>query len=107
VDEAGHYPSPDLLDRLRSNLRAPKGIPIRAAMAGNPGDPGHFWLARSARAAAEEEVEALGDGERTPLEVEELEGLLAHRQEAPRWVCQSSEKRRQRSRWEAGFTSPD
>jgi hypothetical protein len=45
VDEAGQYATPDLLDRLRSNLRGPRGIPIRQVMAANPGDPGHHWLA--------------------------------------------------------------
>lgn len=45
VDEAGHYAAPDLLDRLRSNLRGPRGLPVRVAMAANPGDPGHHWLA--------------------------------------------------------------
>ena len=45
IDEAGHFASPELLDRLRSNLRAPAGIPLRMVMAANPGDPGHFWLA--------------------------------------------------------------
>lgn len=46
VDEAGHYATPELLDRLRSNLRGPKDMPIRCAMAANPGDPGHFWIAK-------------------------------------------------------------
>ncbi len=45
VDEAGHYASPDLLDRLRSNLRAREGMATRVVMAANPGDPGHHWLA--------------------------------------------------------------
>ena len=46
IDEAGQYANPDLLDRLRSNLRGPKGMPIRMLMAANPGDPGHHWLSR-------------------------------------------------------------
>jgi hypothetical protein len=46
IDEAGQYASPDLLDRMRSNLRAPRGVPIRMVMAANPGGPGHHWLAR-------------------------------------------------------------
>jgi hypothetical protein len=45
VDEAGQYPEPALLDRLRSNMRARKGVPIRFVMAANPGDVGHHWLA--------------------------------------------------------------
>lgn len=46
VDEAGQYASAELLDRLRSNLRGPKDIPIRMAMAANPGDVGHSWIAK-------------------------------------------------------------
>ena len=45
VDEAGQWATPELLDRLRSNLRGPKGIPIRCVMAANPGDVGHQWIA--------------------------------------------------------------
>jgi hypothetical protein len=45
-DELGQYARPDLIDRLRSNLRGPKGIPIRAVFAANPGDVGHQWLAK-------------------------------------------------------------
>src|SRR5258706_12975613 len=44
-DEVGQYATPDLLDRLRSGLRGPKGLPLRFAMAANPGDVGHQWLA--------------------------------------------------------------
>jgi hypothetical protein len=46
VDEAQQYATPELLDRLRSNLRGPKDMPIRQIMAANPGGPGHYWLAR-------------------------------------------------------------
>lgn len=45
TDEAGQYASPDLLDLLRSNLRAPAGIPTRMVVAANPGGAGHHWLA--------------------------------------------------------------
>ncbi len=45
VDEAGQYSDPVLLDRLRSNLRGPKGMPVRMIMAANPADVGHHWLA--------------------------------------------------------------
>lgn len=45
IDEAGQYASPDLLDRLRSNLRGPKDLPIRVVLAANPGDVGHQWIA--------------------------------------------------------------
>ncbi len=46
VDEAGQYTSPQLLDLMRSNLRAPKGIPLRMQIAANPGGPGHSWIAK-------------------------------------------------------------
>lgn len=46
VDEAGQYASPALVDRLRSSLRAPKGIPTRFIVLGNPGGAGHHWLAK-------------------------------------------------------------
>ena len=46
IDEAGQFPTPDLLDRLRSNLRGPKDLPIRCVLAANPGDVGHQWLAK-------------------------------------------------------------
>ncbi len=46
VDEGGHFPTPDLLDILRSNLRGPKDMPIRMVIAANPGGPGHHWLAK-------------------------------------------------------------
>jgi hypothetical protein len=46
IDEAGQYPDPALLDLLRSNLRGPKGMPIRTVIAANPGGVGHFWLAK-------------------------------------------------------------
>lgn len=46
IDEAGQYPDPALLDMLRSNLRGPKGVRIRAVVAANPGGVGHYWLAK-------------------------------------------------------------
>lgn len=46
VDEAGQYSSPALVDRLRSSLRAPAGVPTRFIMAANPGGAGHAWLVR-------------------------------------------------------------
>ncbi len=46
IDEAGQYATPDLLDKLRSNLRGPAGMPIRCVLAANPGDVGHQWLAK-------------------------------------------------------------
>lgn len=46
TDEAGQFPTPDLLDILRSNLRGPRDMPIRMIVAANPGGPGHYWLAK-------------------------------------------------------------
>ena len=46
IDECGQYAEPSLLDRLRSNLRGPKGMPIRCVLAANPADVGHAWLAK-------------------------------------------------------------
>lgn len=46
IDEAGQYATPELLDKLRSNMRGPKGMPIRVCLAANPGDAGHQWLAK-------------------------------------------------------------
>ncbi|HZF18544.1 MAG TPA: phage terminase large subunit [Burkholderiales bacterium] len=45
IDEAEQFPTPGLLDLLRSNLRGPKGVPVRCAIAANPGDIGHAWIA--------------------------------------------------------------
>lgn len=45
VDELTQFPDPRLVDRLRSNLRAPGGVPLRLVLAGNPGDVGHAWVA--------------------------------------------------------------
>lgn len=44
VDEAGQYASPALVDRLRSSLRAPLGVPTRFFILANPGGAGHHWL---------------------------------------------------------------
>jgi hypothetical protein len=46
IDEGGQWATPDTLDLMRSNLRAPKGIAIRVVIAANPGGPGHHWIAR-------------------------------------------------------------
>ena len=46
VDEAGQYPSPTLLDRLRSSLRASEGVPLRMVLLANPGGAGHHWITR-------------------------------------------------------------
>jgi hypothetical protein len=44
LDEIGQYASSELPDRLRANMRAPKGIKPQILMAGNPGDVGQAWL---------------------------------------------------------------
>jgi hypothetical protein len=46
IDEAGQFATPNLLDLLRSNLRGPRGMPIRMVIAANPGGPGHHWIAK-------------------------------------------------------------
>lgn len=46
LDEVGQFATPELLDRLRSNLRGPKDLPIRCVLAANPGDVGHQWVAK-------------------------------------------------------------
>ncbi len=45
IDEAEQFPTPWLLDLLRSNLRGPKGVAIRFVIAANPGSVGHAWIA--------------------------------------------------------------
>jgi hypothetical protein len=45
IDEAGQFPTPDLLDRLRSSLRGPKALPVRTVIAANPAGAGHQHLA--------------------------------------------------------------
>ena len=44
-DETGQFPSPEPLDRMRSNLRGPKEVPTRTVIVANPGDAGHQWIA--------------------------------------------------------------
>ncbi|MFP3942081.1 MAG: terminase large subunit domain-containing protein, partial [Thermoanaerobaculia bacterium] len=46
IDELTQWPDPGLVDTLRGGLRAPRGIPVRAVFAMNPGGPGHGWCAR-------------------------------------------------------------
>jgi hypothetical protein len=46
IDEAGQFATPDLLDKLRSNLRGPRDLPLRCVLAANPGDVGHQWIAK-------------------------------------------------------------
>ncbi|MCW5601813.1 phage terminase large subunit [Nitrosomonas sp.] len=46
IDECGQYASPALIDRLRSSLRGPIGVPTRMIILANPGGPGHHWIAK-------------------------------------------------------------
>jgi hypothetical protein len=46
IDEGTQWSTPTLLDRLRSNLRGPRGIPTRIVLLVNPGDVGHGWVAK-------------------------------------------------------------
>lgn len=46
VDEVTQFATPDLIDRLNSNLRGPAGSPLRVCYAGNPGEAGHMWVAQ-------------------------------------------------------------
>jgi len=45
-DEVGQYPNPELLDRVRSNLRGRRGTPVRMVVAANPVGAGHAWIAK-------------------------------------------------------------
>lgn len=44
IDEAGAWPDGEIEDALRSNLRAPKGVPTRLVISANPGGAGHLHL---------------------------------------------------------------
>lgn len=44
VDELTQWADPFVVDMLRSNLRGPKGMPLRTVYAGNPGGAGHHWV---------------------------------------------------------------
>ncbi len=44
VDEAGTWPAPDAIDKLRATLRSPHGIPCVLRLTANPGGVGHQWL---------------------------------------------------------------
>ena len=44
VDECGQFSTPELIDKLRSNMRAPLDTPTRMILSSNPGDFGHQWL---------------------------------------------------------------
>ena len=44
VEEAGQYPDPGPIDRLRGALRSAKGVPVQMILTGNPGGPGQQWI---------------------------------------------------------------
>lgn len=46
VEEAGHYPTDEIVRRLFPRLRAPKGVPTCFSLTANPGGRGHAWLLR-------------------------------------------------------------
>ncbi len=43
-EEAGTWPSPAPLDRMRGTLRSPRGVKCRVMLTGNPGGSGQEWL---------------------------------------------------------------
>ncbi len=43
-DEAGNWPSPAPIDKLRACLRSAHGVPCLMRLTGNPGGVGHNWL---------------------------------------------------------------
>ena len=43
-DEAGSWPSPEPIDKIRATLRSPYGVPCVIRLTGNPGGVGHNWL---------------------------------------------------------------
>lgn len=45
VDELTQWAEPVVVDMLRSNLRGPTDMPLRTVYGGNPGGPGHQWVA--------------------------------------------------------------
>jgi hypothetical protein len=44
VEEAGNFPSPAPIFKLKATLRSGAGVPCRMRLTGNPGGPGHHWL---------------------------------------------------------------
>lgn len=46
IDEAGNWPDPGPLDKLRARLRSAHGVPCLLRLSANPGGPGHGWVKR-------------------------------------------------------------
>lgn len=44
IEEAGQFPIPDPIDKIRATLRSSKGAPKFFLMTANPGGKGHNWL---------------------------------------------------------------
>ena len=44
IEEAGNFPSPVPIDKLRACLRSPYDVPKFILLTANPGGPGHNWL---------------------------------------------------------------
>lgn len=44
VDEAGNFPDPAPINKLRATLRSPAGTPTFLRLSANPGGPGHAWI---------------------------------------------------------------
>lgn len=44
VDEAGNFPDPIPINKLRATLRSPHGVPTFVRLSANPGGPGHQWI---------------------------------------------------------------
>lgn len=46
VDEAGNFPDPAPIDKLRATLRSKHGVPCKLRMTANPGGPGQGWITK-------------------------------------------------------------
>lgn len=44
IEEAGQYPDPRPIDRLRAVLRSASGVPTQLILTGNPGGAGQGWI---------------------------------------------------------------
>lgn len=44
VEEAGTFPDPKPIQKLKATLRSGAGVPCGMRLTGNPGGPGHQWL---------------------------------------------------------------
>lgn len=70
VEEAGNFPFPDPIMKLKATLRSGAGVPCGIRLTGNPGGPGHLWLKaryidpnpKGYQVLAEEEEIELPDG---------------------------------------------